>query len=70
MNISTCTWRSVVESLVKKRKKLNLSQEVLAARMGYHVNTLRGWETYKVVPSALAFLSWTDSLNVTVHVDL
>ncbi len=70
MKINAGTWNLSVQRLVKKRKALRLTQEELAARMGYHVNTLRSWEGCKVIPSAIGFLSWVAALEATVQVRL
>ena len=67
MLLKSSMWHEVLTLLVSTRHLRGWSQEELAHRVGYHSNTLRLWETGKTIPSALAFMLWTNALNLQLR---
>lgn len=63
---ATSDWSSVRAFLVRRRKSLNLTQEQFSAKLGFSENTLGLWERGVCIPSAQAWIAWTQGLGLVV----
>lgn len=54
------------EWLATLRHNSHQSQEVVADKIGVHLNTVSNWETGRTVPPADAFLHYLAACNVTM----
>lgn len=60
----------MIETLRKRRYDLNISQEMLAKRMGFSKKTIRHWETGVMEPTMRSLLDWVQALGMDVSVEV
>lgn len=59
----------MVEQLRKRRYEMNVSQEVLARKMGFSKKTLKHWEAGVMEPNMRSLFDWCDALGMKLKLE-
>ena len=57
----------MIEQLVRRRKRLSISQEELSMRVGVTQSMVAKWETLIRIPSAFYLMCWCNALGVKIE---
>ena len=60
----------LIHTLRKRRYELNISQRVLATKLGFSMKALKAWEAGNAEPRIMALYDWAQALGMAVKIEV